>query len=79
VKTRIVNSYIGPFTSINHDCLVQDSEVERSIILEHSVVHSLPARVQDSLIGRHVNLNRSPMRPKALKLTLGDYSQLGLL
>jgi hypothetical protein len=26
-----------------------------------------------------VTLSRSPMRPKALKLTLGDYSQVGLL
>ncbi len=78
-NTRIVNSYIGPFTSINHDCRIQDSEIERSIVLEHSVLESLPARIQDSLIGRHVALSRSPMRPKALKLTLGDYSQVGLL
>ncbi len=78
-NTRIVNSYVGPFTSIGNDCLVQDSEIERSIVLEHSVIQDLPARVQDSLIGRHVTLRRSPIRPKALKLTLGDYSDLGLL
>ena len=78
-NTRIVNAYVGPFTSIHHDCLVQDSEIERSIVLEHSTLKSLPARVQDSLIGRRVVLQRSPARPQALKLTLGDYSQVGLL
>jgi glucose-1-phosphate thymidylyltransferase len=78
-NTRIANAYVGPFTSIYHDCLVQDSEIERSIVLEHSVLKSLPARVQDSLIGRRVVLQRSPARPQALKLTLGDYSQVGLL
>lgn len=78
-NTRIVNSYVGPFTAIGAECRVQDSEIERSIVLEHSVVESLPARIQDSLIGRHVVLQRSPIRPKALKLTLGDYSQAGLL
>ncbi|MEA3396150.1 MAG: sugar phosphate nucleotidyltransferase, partial [Chloroflexota bacterium] len=78
-NTRIVNAYVGPFTSIYHDCLVQDSEIERSIVLEHSVLKSLPARIQDSLIGRRVVLQRSPARPQALKLTLGDYSQIGLL
>ncbi|MBN1262311.1 MAG: glucose-1-phosphate thymidylyltransferase [Anaerolineae bacterium] len=78
-NTRIVNSYIGPFTSIGPDCLIQDSEIEHSIVLENSTLDALPARVQDSLIGRHVTLARSPMRPKALKLTLGDYSQVGLL
>lgn len=78
-NTRIVNSYIGPFTSIYHDVVIQDSEIERSIVLEHSHLEALPARIQDSLIGRHVILKRSPMRPKALKLTLADYSRVGLL
>lgn len=78
-NTRIVNSYVGPFTSIYHDCVIQDSEIEHSIVLEQSVLESLPARVQDSLIGRRVTVQRSPIRPQALKLTLGDYSQVGLL
>ncbi|MGC9398204.1 MAG: glucose-1-phosphate thymidylyltransferase [Anaerolineae bacterium] len=78
-NTRIINAYVGPFTSIYHDVVIQDSEIERSIVLEHSQLKTLPARIQDSLIGRHVTLTRSPMRPKALKLTLGDYSRVGLL
>ncbi|MBN1487495.1 MAG: glucose-1-phosphate thymidylyltransferase [Anaerolineae bacterium] len=78
-NTRLVNSYVGPFTSVYHNCVIQDSEIEHSIVLEHSVIDSLPSRVQDSLIGRHVVLRRSPIRPKALKLTLADYSQVGLL
>ena len=78
-NTRIVNSYIGPFTSIYHHCVIQNSEIERSIVLEHSSIEDLAQRIQDSLIGRNVVLKRSPIRPKALKLTLGDYSHLGLL
>jgi len=78
-RTRIVNSYIGPFTSIYHDVVVEDSEVERTIILEHSLIRSIPARIQDSLIGRRVRLTRSPIKPKAYKLTLGDHSQVGIL
>ena len=78
-RARIVNSYIGPFTSINHDVLVEDSEIERSIVLEHSQIRGIPARIQDSLIGRSVSLVRSPIKPKAYKLTLGDHSQVGIL
>ncbi len=77
--TRIVNSYVGPFTSIYHHCLVEDSEIEHSIVLEHCTIKDLPARVEDSLIGRHVLLTRSPIKPKAYKFTLGDHSQVGLL
>ena len=77
--TRIVNSYVGPFTSIFHHVLVENSEIERSIVLEHSRIRDIPASIQDSLIGRHVDLARSPIKPKAYKLTLGDYSQVGIL
>ncbi|HEC33362.1 MAG TPA: glucose-1-phosphate thymidylyltransferase [Chloroflexi bacterium] len=78
-RSRIVNSYIGPFTSIYHDVTIEDSEIERSIVLENSVIRDIPARIQDSLIGRNVTLNRSPIKPKAFKMNLGDYSQVGLL
>jgi glucose-1-phosphate thymidylyltransferase len=78
-RSRIVNSYVGPFTSIYHDVVMEDSEIERSIVLEKSVIRNIPARIQDSLIGRNVTVNRSPIKPKALKMNLGDYSQVGLL
>ena len=78
-RSRIVNSYVGPFTSIYHDVVVEDSEIERSIVLEHSLVRDIPARIQDSLIGRQVHLTRSPIKPKAYKLTLGDHSQVGIV
>jgi len=78
-RTRVINSYVGPFTSIYHDVEIEDSEIERAIVLEESVIRDIPARIQDSLIGRNVNLTRSPIKPKAYKLTLADHSQVGIL
>ncbi|NNJ12240.1 glucose-1-phosphate thymidylyltransferase [Chloroflexales bacterium ZM16-3] len=78
-KTRILNSYVGPFTSIYHDCLIEDSEIEHSIMLEHSTVRGLPSRLEDSLIGRNVEVARSPLKPKAYRLMLGDNSSVGVL
>jgi glucose-1-phosphate thymidylyltransferase len=78
-NTRIVNSYIGPFTSIYHDVVVEDSEIEHSIVLEHSSIRDIHGRIADSLIGRNAQLRRSPIKPVAHKLTLGDYSDVGLL
>ncbi len=78
-RSRIVNSYVGPFTSIYHDVVIENSEIERSIVLENSVIRDIPTRIQDSLIGRNVTLNRSPIKPKAFKMNLGDYSQVGIL
>lgn len=78
-NTRIVNSYIGPFTSIDHDCLIEGSEIEHSIVLDNSVIVDIPSRIEDSLIGRNVEVRRSPIKPKAYKMTLGDNSKVGLL
>lgn len=77
--TRIVNSYIGPFTSIYHHCLIEDSEIEHSIVLEHCTIRDLPHRLEDSLIGRNVEIGRSALKPRAYRLMLGDYSSVGVL
>jgi glucose-1-phosphate thymidylyltransferase len=77
--SRIVNAYVGPFTSIYHHCLVEESEIEHSILLENSEVVGLAHRIEDSLIGRNVKIHRSPLKPKAYRLMLGDNSDVGLL
>lgn len=78
-ETRIVNAYVGPFTSIYHHCIVENAEISRSIVLEHSKIRNISRRIEDSLIGRNVVVHRSPIRPRAYKFTLGDNSHLGLL
>jgi glucose-1-phosphate thymidylyltransferase len=77
--TRVVNSYVGPFTSIYHHVLIENSEIEHSIVLEHSKILDIPYRIEDSLIGRQSVITRSPIKPKALKMTLGDHSNVGIL
>jgi glucose-1-phosphate thymidylyltransferase len=78
-NTRIVNSYVGPFTSIYHNVLVENSEIEHSMVLEKSQILNIESRIQDSLIGRDVIIKRSPIKPKAHKLTVGDHSRVGIL
>ncbi len=77
--TLIENSYIGPFTSIYHHVTVQNCEIERSIVLEHSTVADLPTRLQDSLIGRQATVRHNDDRPRALRVNLGDHSTLWLV
>ncbi|MFN5936066.1 MAG: glucose-1-phosphate thymidylyltransferase, partial [Roseiflexaceae bacterium] len=77
--TRIINSYVGPFTSIYHHCTIENSEIEHSIVLEHCRINDLPGRLCDSLIGRHVDISRSSMRPSAYRMVLGDHSHVDVL
>lgn len=78
-NTRIINSFIGPFTSIYYDVTISDSEIEHSIVLEKSTVKDMPGRIEDSLIGQNVEVGRSPLKPSAYRLMLGDNSRVGIL
>ena len=48
-------------------------------MLENCRIVDIPVRIEDSVIGRNVTVTRSPIKPKAYKLILGDNSQVGIL
>jgi glucose-1-phosphate thymidylyltransferase len=75
--SKVVNSYIGPFTSVDRDCEVLDSEVEHSIVLAGSRIENVP-RLIDSLIGRDVVVTRTTRRPRATRLMVGDHCEVDL-
>ncbi len=76
--TRIVDAYVGPFTSIAGGCTVKNVEVEHSIILEGCAVDGGGARIIDSLLGRNVVIRKGDGQPRAYHLMLGDYSGIAL-
>ena len=73
----IKNSFIGPFTSIGANTTVEDSSVEHSVILENSRIYRIE-RLEDSLIGKGVDLRKADDRFKAVKLFVGCDSRLEL-
>jgi glucose-1-phosphate thymidylyltransferase len=78
-RTRIENAFVGPYSSIQHDCVIQNSEIEHSVVLDNTHIIDATARIADSLIGRNVEIGRSGGQTKTLKIMLGDYSKVGLL
>jgi glucose-1-phosphate thymidylyltransferase len=76
-NSQVIDSFIGPFTSIYYDSLIQRSEIEHCIILEKSSVTGI-RRLEDSLIGKNVVVEKSEKKPKAYRLMLGDNSQVGV-
>jgi glucose-1-phosphate thymidylyltransferase len=76
--TVIENAYVGPYTSIYHNCTLTNCEIEHSIVLEGSQISGVPTRIVDSMIGRNAVVGRTVRKPKALKMMLGDYSNFWL-
>jgi glucose-1-phosphate thymidylyltransferase len=76
---RIVDAYIGPYTSIGDEVEVSRSEVENSILLAGARVIDLGTRMEASLLGRNVSLTRSDGMPKTLQMMVGDNSEIKLI
>ncbi len=72
---EIVDSFIGPFTSIGAGSRISDSVIEHTVILEDAEVVGVQ-RLEDSLIGRHAVVRRGGHNMKALRLMIGDHSQV---
>ncbi|MET9117332.1 glucose-1-phosphate thymidylyltransferase [Streptomyces longwoodensis] len=73
--TEVVDSYVGPFTSVAENCRIADSELEFSIVLRESSIEGV-GRIEESLIGRHVEVTPAPVVPSAHRLVLGDHSKV---
>ncbi|MBI3802804.1 MAG: glucose-1-phosphate thymidylyltransferase [Nitrospirae bacterium] len=76
--TRIENSYIGPYTSIYHDCIIKHSELEYSIVLERCQITDVDVRIEKSLLGKEVELFRGTAKPRTQKFIIGDQSRIEL-
>jgi glucose-1-phosphate thymidylyltransferase len=73
--TVVADSYIGPFTSIGERCTIRGSEIAYSIVLADSMIEGL-SRIDGSLIGRHVRLERATTVQRAHRMVLGDNSEV---
>ncbi|MEX2246431.1 MAG: glucose-1-phosphate thymidylyltransferase [Dehalococcoidia bacterium] len=75
-RTRITGAYVGPFTSIGPDCTVTASEIAGSVVMERTTIEHLGHRIENSLIGRNVELSADGRMPRGYQLVLGDYSRV---
>ncbi|MBP1911688.1 glucose-1-phosphate thymidylyltransferase [Thermococcus stetteri] len=74
-NVRIMNSYIGPYTSIGDNVVIENTEIEDSVILEGCEIRNA-GRIVESLIGRGVKIINGTSHPFGRKLVIGDNSRL---
>jgi len=77
-EALVVESEVGPHTSVDHHCLVTGSRIADSVIMENTVIDGVAPRIEGSLIGRFVELrgDGTGWNGGRLCLTLGDHSSL---
>lgn len=74
-RSKITGSYVGPFTAVAEDCMIDDSEIEYSIVLPRASIRGL-RRIEASIIGHDVEVTPASRVPKAHRLVLGDHSKV---
>ncbi len=75
---HITDSYVGPYTAIDRDVVIAGSEIEHSIVLAGSRIRDLPARMEASLLGKGVTVERSLGMPKTLRFLVGDNADIAM-
>jgi glucose-1-phosphate thymidylyltransferase len=75
----IRDAFVGPYTAIGPDCVVDRCEIENSIVLEGSRLERIPVRIADSLIGKNVRIHPGLERPRVHRFLVGDNSEIGIV
>jgi len=75
----IEHSFIGPYSAVNNRVTIRHSELEHSIILDDSRIDSIGSRMEDSLIGRNVVIEKDTKKPRAYRMMLGDSSAVSVI
>lgn len=73
----VIDSFVGPFTAVGDGSRLERVAVEHSVILEGCELRDIP-RLEDSLLGRNVKVGRGSGRSHALRMFVGDDSELSL-
>jgi glucose-1-phosphate thymidylyltransferase len=76
---RLTDCYIGPYTAVGDGCVIENAEVEHSILLAGSAVRNLAGRMESSLLGRNVKIGRDLRQPRAYRFLVGDNCEIGIL
>jgi glucose-1-phosphate thymidylyltransferase len=75
----IVDSYVGPFTSIGPETRIERSEIENSIVLDNCTITDIGNRIDGSLIGKNVKITKKDKPPRNYGFMVGDNSEITVL
>jgi glucose-1-phosphate thymidylyltransferase len=74
----IADAYIGPYTSIGAGARIEGTEVERSIISAGASIMHIGGRLVTSVVGRDARIFRDFSLPRALRLQVGEGTEVAL-
>lgn len=78
IDCRLVNCYVGPFTAIGDNVLIENSEIEQSIIMDNCVIRNVKGRISESILANNCMLSKASQKPSVHRLVLAEHSLVEL-
>jgi NDP-sugar pyrophosphorylase family protein len=75
---RVVETYVGPYTTIGAGVTLEGVEIEHSIVLPEAQIRYPGRRLEASLVGEGAQIGRDYSLPSALRLRVGPGSEIQL-
>lgn len=75
---RVIDAYIGPYTAIGANAVIEGAEIEYSIVLDEAELRFVGTRLESSVIGRGARVVRGFELPGAIRISIGDGAEVVL-
>jgi glucose-1-phosphate thymidylyltransferase len=75
---EVSDAYIGPYSSIGRGVIIENAEVEHSILLPGSSIRHLGGRLEASIVGNDARVYRDFRLPRAFRLNVGENAEVAL-
>jgi NDP-sugar pyrophosphorylase family protein len=75
---RVIETYVGPYTSIAAGVVLEGVEIEHSIVLQNAQIRYPGRRLEASLVGEGAQIGRDYSLPSALRVRVGPGSEIQL-
>jgi glucose-1-phosphate thymidylyltransferase len=76
---RVTGAYVGPYTAIGGGAVIDNAEIENSIVMERAVVRDLGHRLESSVVGADARVTRRFSLPRAVQVFVGAKSRVSLI
>jgi NDP-sugar pyrophosphorylase family protein len=75
---RLIETYVGPYTTVGAGVALEGVEIEHSIVLPDAQIRYPGRRLEASLVGEGAQIGRDYSLPSALRLRVGPGSKIQL-
>jgi glucose-1-phosphate thymidylyltransferase len=75
---EISDAYVGPYTSIGANVVIENAEVEHSIILPGASIRHLGGRLEASVVGPQARIFRDFRLPRAYRVNVGEGAEIAI-